>query len=107
METTGEQNYQIQNIEVADGVEELMVNPGVFKAIEYAFRCRCFPIDRNSREYAEIARAYWMLVFRFDPDWREKQGKPYPCGASSCSASQTVADKGCSASTSGIAPKCP
>lgn len=104
METTGEQNYQIQNIEVADGVEELMVNPGVFKAIEHAFRCRCFPIDRNSREYAEIARAYWMLVFRFDPDWREKQGKPYLCCASSCSASQTVADIGCNDRTSDTAP---
>jgi hypothetical protein len=104
MENTGEQGYQIQNIEVADGVEELMVNPGAFKAIEYAFRCRCFPIDRNSREYAEIARAYWMLVFRFDPDWREKQGKPYPCCASSCSASQTVADTGCNDRTSSTAP---
>lgn len=105
MESMGEQTYQIQNIEVADSVEDLMVNPGVFKAIEYAFRCRCFPIDRNSREYAEIARAYWMLVFRFDNlGWREKQGKPYPCCARSCPASQTDAETGCNDRTSGTAP---
>jgi len=104
MDSTDDQSYQIQNIEVADGVEDLMVNPGVFKALEYAFRCRHFPIDRNSREYAEIARAYWALVFQFDPDWRQKQGKHYPCCAKSCSSSQMAADTGCSDRTMSTAP---
>jgi hypothetical protein len=55
-----------------------LTNMGVFKAIEYAFRCRDFPIDRDSEEYGQIKEAYWDIVWKFDPNWRDKQGKPFP-----------------------------
>lgn len=55
-----------------------LMNMGVFKAIEYAFRCRDFPMDRGSDEYGQIKEAYWDIVWKFDPNWRDKQGKPFP-----------------------------
>jgi len=70
-------NEKAIKIESAQDLHDLFMNDGVFKAIEYAFRCKEFPIDRDGREYAEIARAYWQMCGVFDVSWRGKQGKPF------------------------------
>ena len=48
-------------IQQAETVEEIFFSPGVAAALECAFKGEPFPYDKESREYAEVARAYWTL----------------------------------------------
>ena len=49
-------------IEPAETFEQLYVCKGVFASLSFAFRnAKALGIDESSREYAEIARAYWSM----------------------------------------------
>jgi hypothetical protein len=45
----------------ADSINEIFYNPGVAAALECVFKKAQFQHGNESREYAEVARAYWTL----------------------------------------------
>lgn len=48
-------------IEPVDTLEEAFYTRGVAQALDYVFRNHADIMDPKSREYAELARAYWAM----------------------------------------------
>ncbi len=51
---------------------------GVADALESVFRHRPFEFDDDSREYAEVARAYWLLKLGLPELFRSHTFGPFP-----------------------------
>ena len=49
-------------INTAETIAEIFDSPGVAAALESVFKHKPFTFDDDSREYAEVARAYWTLI---------------------------------------------
>lgn len=69
---------EVIKIEPAKNDKERFYNRGVLIALESAFRSKDFPVDRSSREYAEIVRAYWDVVADFPGCWEKEEHPTYP-----------------------------
>lgn len=63
------QKAETVQIEPAKTYKECFFNRGVFMALEAAFRSRGALCSRDSREYAEIVRAFWHLAPHFGDFW--------------------------------------